>query len=304
MEFVEPHEAGKWPSAFWAAFWLATFSLPLLISFADSGAPAPVQYSVVWIDSLPSVPAPTIELGTDVADIALRVKKDDEKVIAEQQKAKRQKAARQKREEDDRKQAIADKKKAAQQKLEDDEKQALADKEKAARQKREDQRRKDLDKRKLEKQAQDEEDAKQLKLAQLANEELRLRREAAAVEAAAVAAAAAATAATAAAAEEERLALVFGFHIDRIKKQIERKINRPAGLPFDADIEVIILIRVDADGFLIDDPLVWETSHYPDFDEAAMRAVIVAQPLLVPKNEPKLLEQFRELRLIVSAGDF
>ena len=301
MEFVEPHEAGKWPSAFWAAFWLATFSLPLLISFADSGAPAPVQYSVVWIDSQPSAPAPTIELGTNVADIALRVKKDDKKVIAEQQKAKRQKAARQKREADDRKQAIADKKKAAQQKLEDDEKQALADKEKEARQKREDQRRKDLDKRKLEKQAQDDKAAKQLELARLADEELRLRREAAATAAAATAAAAAATAA---AAEEERLALVFGFHIDRIKKQIERKINRPAGLPFDADIEVIILIRVDADGFLIDDPLVWETSHYPDFDEAAMRAVIVAQPLLVPKNEPKLLEQFRELRLIVSAGDF
>ena len=94
------------------------------------------------------------------------------------------------------------------------------------------------------------------------------------------------------------------MYVARIKTQIERKINRPAGLPFDADIEVTILIRVDADGFVIDDPLVWQSSHYPDFDAAAVRAVIQAQPLLVPKDEPKLLAEFRELRLVFSAGNF
>ena len=311
MAFVEPHEAGKWPSAFWAAFWLVAFSLPLLISFADSGAPAPAPYTVVWIDSLPSAPAPKLERkpGKDLADIARFAEEEEEAARLAEEKKERERLAEEKR-------------KAARLAEEEKERKRLAEAEKKAdllaeakrqkiiedREKRKEENRLRSEERKREKEKEEEKIKERERIELLAAEELRLREEEeraekqAAAEAAEADAAAAADAA--AEAERKRLADLLGVYSARIKTQIERKINRPAGLPFDPDIVVKIFIRVDADGFLIDDPRVSGSSGHLDFDEAAVRAVIQAQPLLVPKDEPKLLPQFREQNLIFSAGDF
>ena len=291
MAFVEPHEAGKWPSAFWAAFWLTIFSLPLLVGLADSGAPAPPQHSVLWLDSLPSAPAPEPEFKREPATKPAPQPKPKPKPAPVKKAAKP--APKPKKD-------LAD---IARRAEEEKEKEEII-----ARKEREEERRRLREEREREKQKQEEEEEKRKKLERDAAEEHRLRKETEEEEkrkrdaerkhAEALAKEQAATA------ERDRLALLFEVYVARIKTQIERKINRPAGLPFDADIEVTILIRVDADGFVIDDPLVWQSSHYPDFDAAAVRAVIQAQPLLVPKDEPKLLPEFRELRLVFSAGNF
>ena len=282
MAFVEPHEAGKWPSAFWAAFWLAIFSLPLLVGLADSGAPAPPQHSVLWLDSPPSAPAPEPEVKREPATKPAPQPKPAPKPAPVKKAAKPAPKP-----EDD----LADIARRAQKQRDDIE---------ARKQKEEDRKRRLKDDRDAQ-QAKDDKDAEQLRLA---NKQRNLRKDRDDAKAAIAAAAAAADAKAKAEAERNRLADLLGVYVARIKTQIERKINRPAGLPFEADIEVTILIRVDADGFVIDDPLVWESSHYPDFDAAAVRAVIQAQPLLVPKDEPKLLPEFRELRLVFSAGNF
>ena len=289
MAFVEPHEAGKWPSAFWAAFWLAIFSLPLLVGLADSGAPAPPQHSVLWLDSLPSAPAPEPEFKREPATKPAPQPKPAPKPAPVKKAVK----PAPKPEKD-----LADiARRAKKRKNIDARKQSEADRKRRLREERE---------REKEKQA--EESAKQKDLEQRAAEELRRRKEAEEEEKRKRAAerkqAETLAKEQAATAERDRLASLFEVYVARIKTQIERKINRPAGLPFEADIEVTILIRVDADGFVIDDPLVWQSSHYPDFDAAAVRAVIQAQPLLVPKDEPKLLPEFRELRLVFSAGNF
>ena len=291
MAFVEPHEAGKWPSAFWAAFWLVIFSLPLLVGLADSGAPAPPQHSVLWLDSLPSAPAPEPEFKREPATKPAPQPKPKPKPAPVKKAAK----PAPKPEKD-----LADIARRAEEKKEKEEINA--------RKEREEERRRLREKRALEKQEEEEEEEKRKKLARDAAEQIRLRKEAEEEEKrkrdAERKQAETLAKEQAAAAERDRRASLFEVYVARIKTQIERKINRPAGLPFDADIEVTILIRVDADGFVIDDPLVWQSSHYPDFDAAAVRAVIQAQPLLVPKDEPKLLAEFRELRLVFSAGNF
>ena len=291
MAFVEPHEAGKWPSAFWAAFWLAIFSLPLLVGLADSGAPAPPQHSVLWLDSPPSAPAPEPEVKREPATKPAPQPKPKPKP-APVKKATKPAPKPEKN--------LADIARRAEEKKEKGEINA--------RKEREEERRRLREERALEKQEEEEEEEKRKKLARDAAEQIRLRKEAEEEEKRKRDAerkhAEALVKEQAATAERDRLASLFEVYVARIKTQIERKINRPAGLPFDADIEVTILIRVDADGFVIDDPLVWQSSHYPDFDAAAVRAVIQAQPLLVPKDEPKLLPEFRELRLVFSAGNF
>ena len=289
MAFVEPHEAGKWPSAFWAAFWLVIFSLPLLVGLADSGAPAPPQHSVLWLDSPPSAPAPEPEFKREPATKPAPQPKPAPKPAPVKKAVK----PAPKPEKD-----LADiARRAKKRKNIDARKQSEADRKRRLREERE---------REKEKQA--EESAKQKDLEQRAAEELRRRKEAEEEEKrkrdAERKQAETLAKEQAEKDERDRLASLFEVYVARIKTQIERKINRPAGLPFDADIEVTILIRVDADGFVIDDPLVWQSSHYPDFDAAAVRAVIQAQPLLVPKDEPKLLPEFRELRLVFSAGNF
>ena len=292
MAFVEPHEAGKWPSAFWAAFWLAIFSLPLLVGLADSGAPAPPQHSVLWLDSPPSAPAPEPEVKREPATKPAPQPKPKPKPAPVKKAAKP--APKPKKD-------LADIARRAEEKKE---------KEKiiAERKEREEERRRLREEREREKEKEAEEIDERKKLERRAAEELRQRKEAEEEEKRKRAAerkqAEALAKEQAATAERDRLASLFEVYVARIKTQIERKINRPAGLPFEADIEVTILIRVDADGFVIDDPLVWQSSHYPDFDAAAVRAVIQAQPLLVPKDEPKLLPEFRELRLVFSAGSF
>ena len=303
MAFVEPHEAGKWPSAFWAAFWLVAFSLPLLISFADSGAPAPAPYTVVWIDSLPSAPAPKLERkpGKDLADIARRA---EEKKDAARRAEEKRNAARRAEEKKERKR-LAKAEKKAELLAEEKRKKIIEDREK-----REEENRLRREERDREKQEEEEEREERKRIERLAAEELRLREEEDRAKqlAAAEAAEAKATAAADAAAEAERnrLAELFGVYERRISRKIEIYLNQPVGLPSDADIEATILIRVDADGFLIDgsEPVVWKTSGYPEYDTAAIRAVIQAQPLPMPKDEPVLLEKFRELRLIVEPGDF
>ena len=291
MAFVEPHEAGKWPSAFWAAFWLVIFSLPLLVGLADSGAPAPPQHSVLWLDSLPSAPAPEPEVKREPATKPAPQPKPKPKPAPVKKAAK----PAPKPEKD-----LADIARRAEEKKEKEEINA--------RKEREEERRRLREKRALEKQEEEEEEEKRKKRARDAAEQIRLRKEAEEEKKrkrdAERKQAEALAKEQAEKDERDRLASLFEVYVTRIKTQIERKINRPAGLPFDADIEVTILIRVDADGFVIDDPLVWQSSHYPDFDAAAVRAVIQAQPLLVPKDEPKLLPEFRELRLVFSAGNF
>lgn len=79
-----------------------------------------------------------------------------------------------------------------------------------------------------------------------------------------------------------------------IRNKIRRKIVNVADVPDTA--EVVFKVTLLPDGMLMDDPVLVKSSGYPAYDEAAERAILLAEPLPVPPDV-SLQKMFRELEL-------
>ena len=82
----------------------------------------------------------------------------------------------------------------------------------------------------------------------------------------------------------------------RIKSLIERHLRIPEGTP--GDVRAVLLVRLLPSGNLEGDPVVEQSSGFPEYDTEAVRAVIFAQPYPMPAD-PAVLEALRELKLTV-----
>lgn len=89
---------------------------------------------------------------------------------------------------------------------------------------------------------------------------------------------------------------LIDIYRNRFRSLIERHLRTPEGVPADANVVLLVLLRKN--GTLDGDPAVIESSGHPAYDNEAVRAVIFAQPYPMPR-EPVLLEEFRELRLSI-----
>ena len=104
--------------------------------------------------------------------------------------------------------------------------------------------------------------------------------------------------AAARAAELERLAGLRGAYKDRIISQIRNSLIIPQHLLDRDDVVVEVEVFLDVDGYLKGDPRVTVPSRFPEYDKAALRAVIqAADPLPFPTDEPELLREFQHLNL-------
>ena len=108
-----------------------------------------------------------------------------------------------------------------------------------------------------------------------------------------------ADAAAAAAARAAALAGLQNSYIGRITQGIERHLQTPPSARGEEDLLVVVEVRLDTDGTLLGLPSVLESSDLPDYDEAAVRAVLKASPFDMPR-EPELLEVFRILTLHIT----
>ena len=91
---------------------------------------------------------------------------------------------------------------------------------------------------------------------------------------------------------------LIDIYRSRIKTLIERGLQTPSGIPSNA--RVVLLVRLGENGLLIGDPELIDSSGYPEYDKEAIRAIVFAQPLPVPSQDPKLMEEFRELRIDIT----
>lgn len=83
---------------------------------------------------------------------------------------------------------------------------------------------------------------------------------------------------------------------DLIRNKIRRKMKSVGDVPENA--EAIFKVTLLPDGMLMDDPVLVKSSGYPAYDDAAERAIHMAEPLPVP-TEVTLQKLFRELKLSI-----
>ena len=107
-----------------------------------------------------------------------------------------------------------------------------------------------------------------------------------------------ADAAAAAAARASALAGLRDKYKDRIIGGIERYLQTPPSARGVEDLLVVVEVRLDTDGTLLGLPKVVEPSGVPDYDEAAVRAVLKASPFDMPRD-PELVDDFRTLNLSI-----
>ena len=88
-------------------------------------------------------------------------------------------------------------------------------------------------------------------------------------------------------------------YIRRIKSKIRPHLVTPPEARGIENLEVVVEVRLNADGFLEEFPGVLEKSGVTEYDEEAMRAMLKAAPFVMPK-EPELLEEFRVLTLRIT----
>ena len=105
--------------------------------------------------------------------------------------------------------------------------------------------------------------------------------------------------AAAAAKRVAALSSLQNSYIGRITQGIERHLQTPPSARDEDDLLVVVEVRLDTDGTLLGLPSVLESSDLPDYDEAAVRAVLKASPFDMPR-EPELLEVFRILTLHIT----
>ena len=107
-----------------------------------------------------------------------------------------------------------------------------------------------------------------------------------------------ADAAAKAAARASALADLRNRYVGRIKQGIERYLQTPPSARGVEDLLVVVEVRLDTDGTLLGLPKVVEPSGVPDYDEAAVRAVLKASPFDMPRD-PELVDDFRTLNLSI-----
>lgn len=83
---------------------------------------------------------------------------------------------------------------------------------------------------------------------------------------------------------------------DMIRNKIRRKMRTVSDVPDSA--EAIFKVTLLPDGMLMDDPVLVKSSGYPAYDDAAVRAILSAEPLPVP-TDVSLQKMFRELKLSI-----
>ena len=83
---------------------------------------------------------------------------------------------------------------------------------------------------------------------------------------------------------------------DRIRNKIRSKMKKVADVPDSA--EAIFAVTLLPDGMLMDDPKLIKSSGIPAYDDAAERAILLAEPLPVP-TDIALQKMFRELKLSI-----
>ena len=101
---------------------------------------------------------------------------------------------------------------------------------------------------------------------------------------------------------EARATMLDGLrnrYVGRMTQWIERHLQTPLSARGKEDLLVVVEVRLDTDGTLLELPSVLESSDLPEYDEAAVRAVLQASPFDMPR-EPELLEEFRILTLHIT----
>ncbi|MGU9951942.1 MAG: TonB C-terminal domain-containing protein [Gammaproteobacteria bacterium WSBS_2016_MAG_OTU1] len=101
------------------------------------------------------------------------------------------------------------------------------------------------------------------------------------------------------AARAQVLAGLQDQYIGRIVDKIEYHLQTPHSAKKVDDLVVVVEVHLDLDGNFLALPEVVESSSLPEYDDAAIRAVLQAIPLPMPR-EPELQEEFRTLRLHIS----
>ena len=81
-----------------------------------------------------------------------------------------------------------------------------------------------------------------------------------------------------------------------IRNKIRSKMKKVADVPDSA--EAIFAVTLLPDGMLMDDPILVKSSGIPAYDDAAERAILLAEPLPVP-TDIALQKMFRELKLSI-----
>ena len=84
----------------------------------------------------------------------------------------------------------------------------------------------------------------------------------------------------------------------RIEDRIQQYLRTPVSVKKTDNLIVVIKIRLYADGTLINPPEVKESSGYEEYDRAALRAIINAVPLPMPKDK-NLIKEFQEINLYI-----
>ena len=287
-------ERGKWvPCAILALLAMLLPTVPYLLSIAEARPSAPPSIHKVSLlrETLaqPAPPRPKPEpqpkpepepkpeppkkpkpAKPTVAEIAL--KEIQASLVAEKKKREEEKRKKREREEAEKKRKAAEKKKR-----EEAKKKKQAEEEK---------RKKEEAKKRAE------------ELAEAARARAQEAAEARAKEAADRAAELRAQAdAASRAAEAARLADLRGLYLNRIRAQIESRLDTPAAVLGRDDLVAEIRVLLHSDGELKGWPQITRSSGFPEYDEAAIRAIIQAAPLVVPSDEPELLGEFLQLDL-------
>jgi colicin import membrane protein len=83
---------------------------------------------------------------------------------------------------------------------------------------------------------------------------------------------------------------------DMIRNKIRRKMRTVSDVPESA--EAIFKVTLLPDGMLMGAPVLVKSSGFPTYDDAAERAILLAEPLPVP-TDVSLQKMFRELKLSI-----
>jgi colicin import membrane protein len=100
-------------------------------------------------------------------------------------------------------------------------------------------------------------------------------------------------------ARREELENLSNIYVGRIISSIDPYLITPASAQDVDNLVVVVEVLLDSGGELLGIPMVVESSGLPQYDEEAVRAVMKAAPLPLPK-ERELLEEFKKLRLHIS----
>ena len=95
-----------------------------------------------------------------------------------------------------------------------------------------------------------------------------------------------------------QLANLRGIYIRRIIEHIESYLITPPSAHTN-NLLVVVRVRLNSDGKLVDLPEVVESSGLPEYDKVAIRAIMQAMPLPMPSKYPEWMDEFKELNLYI-----